>query len=182
MRYLVAVIFCLTTWSGYAQKAPVENGVYVQDAGVWTKLYLASAAGTKSSGIAKSAFSYGIAKAKVLVMYRDPEAPVKTSGPRPTFEIVGPTETAPRDIVIVRLQKKKDHRELQVAKVGAFSGYAAEYPPDLTTAVEVKQEGPDMILTPSADLKPGEYILFAGTPTAMPTGYGGYDFSIGGVK
>ena len=49
------------------------------------------------------------------MLYRDPDAPVKTQGPRPVFRIIGPTETAPRDIVIVRLEKKKDHRKLPVA-------------------------------------------------------------------
>lgn len=141
-------------------------------------MYIATVAGTKNSGIAKSAFSYGIAKAKVVVLYRDADAPVSTSGPRPEFRIEGQTQTAPRDIVIVRLERKKDHRELQVAKVGAYSGMSMEYPPEETVAVDPKQDGDALLLTPRQDLKPGEYILFAGTPTGMPSGYGGYDFTV----
>jgi hypothetical protein len=164
-----------------AQSTATENGVYVQNGNAWDKLYLANLNGTKSSGVAKSAFSYGIAKAKVEVVYRDAEAPVSTSGPRPTFKIVGPSQVAPRDIVIVRVQQKKDHRELQLGTARMWSGVNMQYPPEATTEVSVKQTDNGLILTPAADLKPGQYLLFAGGPvggSGLPSGMGGFDFGI----
>jgi hypothetical protein len=179
-KILVFCVVALAALPSHAQSAPLEKGVYVQNGGSWDRLYLANAIGIKSSGIAKSAFSYGIAKAHVEMSYRDAEAPVKTSGSRPVFRILGVTSVAPRDIVIVRLQVKKDHRELQTAKVGAWTGVNMQYPREATTEVSVQQVDNGLLLTPTSDLKPGEYLLFAGQPAgvSLPSGYGGFDFSI----
>jgi hypothetical protein len=125
----------------------------------------------------KTAFSYGIASMKTVLTFRDASAPAKTASARPTFCIVGPSETAPRDIVIVRLKQKKDHRELEIGKANAYTGAKVEYPASDVTEMAVTESGAGRTLVPNADLKPGEYILFAGTATQMPTGYGGYDFS-----
>jgi hypothetical protein len=176
MKAFAVSLLCLTSSIVYAQNA--QAGAYVQTSDKWEKLYIANTEGLKSKGVAKSAFSYGIASAKIVLMYREPDAPVKTQGPRPIFKIVGPTMTAPRDIVIVRLKQEKDHRELQVASTRVWTGINSSYPPEDTVAVDVKQDGDTMIITPKADLKPGQYMLFAATPTAMPAGYGGYDFTV----
>jgi hypothetical protein len=37
-------------------------------------------------------------------------------------------------------------------------------------------------VVPQVPLKPGEYILFTGSPSPMPSGYGGYDFSVASAK
>jgi hypothetical protein len=174
---ILLVFLALVQLSG-AQALPTENGTYLQNGDRWDKLYVASTSGVRASGIGKTMLTYGIASAKSVLVFRDATAPVKTNSPRPTFRIVGDSQTAPRDIVIVRLQKKKDHRELQVGKVNAYTGLKFEYPPADTFEVDVKDGDGARILTPRADLKPGEYILFTQTPTAMPTGYGGYDFTV----
>lgn len=161
-----------------AQTKPMENGIYVQNGDHWDKLYIANTSGARSSGAAKSAFSYGIASAKAVLVFRDSTAPVKTSSTRPVFLVIGDTLTAPRDIVIVRLQQKKDHRELQIGKFNAYSGMKMEYLPADVVGVDVKDSERGRTITPQADLKSGEYIIFTGTPTPMPTGYGGYDFSV----
>ena len=138
MKYF-AILLCLACSLGRAQTIPTDPGVYVENAGKWDKLFVASTSGEKSKGVAKTAFTGGIASAKVVMLYRDPDAPVKTQGPRPVFRIIGPTETAPRAIVIVRLEKKKDHRELQVATARGWTGANLSYPPDATTSVDVGQ-------------------------------------------
>jgi len=161
-----------------AQTKPTENGIYVQNGDHWDKLYIASTSGARSSGAAKSAFSYGIASSKAVLVFRDSTAPVKSSSMRPIFLVIGDTITAPRDIVIVRLQQKKDHRELQIGKFNAYSGMKMEYPPADVIEVDVKESERARTITPKTDLKAGEYIIFTGTPTPMPIGYGGYDFSV----
>ena len=181
MNSFAAALLCLFCAAGFAQSPPWEPGVYIQnaiDANKWDKLYLASTAGARTAGVAKSDFSLGIASKKFELTYRDAEAPVRTSNPKPVFRIVGPSRTAPRDIIVVRLQQMKDHRELQVGGVNDWSGTSFGYPPDATISVDVQQDATGMTLTPKADLRPGEYILFASTPTALPIGYGGYDFSV----
>jgi hypothetical protein len=160
-----------------AQTKPTEPGVYIQSGDHWEKLYLANSSGIRMSSPAGTAFSYGIASMKTIMTFRDPTAPVKTLGARPVFYVVGPTQTAPRDMLIVRLKEKKDHRELVIGKANAYTGAKVEYPASDVTEVTVTDSDAGRLLTPKADLKPGEYLLFVGTPTQMPAGYGGYDFS-----
>jgi len=178
MKSFAAVLLCLFCAAGFAQSSALEPGIYIQNANKWDKLYLANTAGAKTAGIAKNSLSLGIARKRFELTYRDVEAPVRTLNPKPVFRIVGPSQTAPRDIVVVRLQQRRDHRELQVGGESDWTGTSFGYPPDATTSVEVQQDETGMTLTPKADLKPGEYILFASTPTALPIGYGGYDFSV----
>lgn len=178
-KALIFSIVALAALLTHAQSVPTEKGVYVQNSSSWDKLYLANAIGTKNTGVAKSAFSYGLAKAHVVLSYRDAEAPVQTSGPRPVFKIVGTPDRAPRDIVIVRVQKKKDHRELEVGSAALWTGVNMQYPKDVTTEVSVQQVDNGLLLTPIADLKPGEYLLFEGAPSSgLPSGVGGFDFSV----
>jgi len=172
------LLLCLCTAMASAQTQPTADGVYLQNGNHLDKLYVASTSGVRSSGAAKVAFSYGIASIKVVLEYRDATAPVKTSLARPIFHVLGNMSTAPRDIVIVHLQQKKDHRELQTAKANAYSGMKMEYSPADVTEVDVMDSEKERIITPKADLKPGEYIIFTGSPSPMPSGYGGYDFSV----
>lgn len=159
------------------QATPTDAGVYVRNGDHWDKLYLANSSGVRAGSGMGAAFTYGIASVKSIMTFRDPTAPVKALGARPTFCIVGPTMTAPRDMLIVRLKEKKDHRELQIGKANAYTGMKIEYPASDVTEVTVTESGAVKTLTPKADLKPGEYLLFVGAPTQMPAGYGGYDFS-----
>jgi hypothetical protein len=173
---MAALLFCICPLI-FGQAKPTDAGVYIQNGEHWDKLYLANSSGIRIGSAAGAAFSYGIASVKSIMTFRDPSAPVKGFGPRPVFLIVGPTQTAPRDMLIVRLKQKKDHRELQIGKANAYGGAKIEYPASDVTEVIVTDSDSTRTLTPKVDLKPGEYLLFVGTPTQMPAGYGGYDFS-----
>jgi hypothetical protein len=179
---LICAVLLGTCLPVFSQAKPTDVGVYVQNGDHWDKLYLASSSGVRAGGAMGAAFSYGIASVKSVMTFRDPTAPVKTFGPRPVFLIVGPSMTAPRDMLIVRLKEKKDHRELQIGKANAYTGMKMEYPASDVTEVTVTESDGVKTLTPKVDLKSGEYLLFVGTPTQMPAGYGGYDFSDAGTK
>ena len=85
---------------------------------------------------------------------------------RPTFYIkelptvatsAGRTE---RDLIIIRFDKKKDHRELQTTSGGNMftfkSGISKERMPDIST--KTVSDG-IFTVTPNDDLKPGEYMV-----------------------
>ena len=86
-------------------------------------------------------------------------------------EVAGRTE---RDVVIVRFDKKKDHRELQTTSGGNMftfkSGFSKERLPDITTS---KIADGIFTVTPNQDLPPGEYLI-----TFSSVGVNGYDFGI----
>jgi hypothetical protein len=79
-----------------------------------------------------------------------------------------------RDLVIVRFDKKKDHRELQNTSGGNMftfkTGFSKERLPDIT--VKKVAEGL-FAVTPNAELNTGEYML-----TFSALGDSGYDFGI----
>jgi hypothetical protein len=108
------------------------------------------------------------------------ESPIQIVERRPTFyikelpslaNIAGRSE---RDLVIVRFDRKKDHRELQTTNGGNMftfkAGLSKDRTPDITTTTV--SEGL-FTVTPKQDLPPGEYLLTFG---AM--GNSGYDFGI----
>jgi hypothetical protein len=80
---------------------------------------------------------------------------------------------SPRDLVLVRFDKKKDHRELQTTSGGNLftfkSGFSKERAPD----IEVTQVSETVFkVVPTSNLAPGEFML-----TYYP-GNIGHDFGI----
>jgi len=111
--------------------------------------------------------------------YLKPEAPVQLSDRRPVFYIKATPDkeqqmaVAARTTVIVLLNKKGDHRELQVIKRGLFgakTGYDKKRMPDVTLH---SINNLMITITPNEDLAPGEYLL-----TWNSMGSVGYDFGI----
>ena len=172
----VVVLSCLPVVAQSIEK----TGVSIQNGTTWDKLYHANITGTKSKGVAGAAFSYGIAKAHIVHTFREAEAPIQTSNPRPVFKVVGAQDIAPRDIIIVKLEKKKDHREIEVGSVRTWTGANMGYPDKAVTKVTVQQVEGALLVTPAEDLEPGEYLLFPGVQgVVMPeAGFGGFDFGV----
>lgn len=60
-----------------------------------------------------------------------------------------------------------------------YTGVKVEYrPEDIQPVTLVAQSRSASIVTPKASLKPGQYVIFPQTETAMPGGYGGFDFGV----
>jgi hypothetical protein len=105
---------------------------------------------------------------------------VQIEDTRPTFCIVespmmaGIAGRTDRDLLIIRFDKKKDHRELQTTSGGNMftfkSGMSKDRMPDITT--KTVTDG-IFIVTPSEDLKRDEYMI-----TFSALGTSGYDFGV----
>jgi hypothetical protein len=121
---------------------------------------------------------------QVVWTFRGAEAPVQIFEPRPSFyikqspylaNVPGQSE---RDIVLVRFDKKKDHRELQTTSGGNVltfkSGLSKEKTPDITVT---RLSESTFKIVPNSDLQPAEYFLTFGSSGAT-----GYDFGITGKK
>jgi hypothetical protein len=169
MRIAIAVLLGLCVVS-IAQDStePPDHGAYYKAKDGWQKLELLAATGRKVG-----AFS------GVIVSYRGVEAPVQLSDRRPVFYIKTTPdkevlmEVAARNALIVLLDKKKDHRELQTVKSGLFgakAGLDKKQLPDVTLHAINKLM---MTITPNQDLEPGEYLI-----TWDSMGRAGYDFGI----
>jgi len=117
---------------------------------------------------------------QMVYTFRDAHSPAQVSGAKPTFYVVQapfmanvPGQSS-RDVVIVRFDVKKDHRELQVTSgASAFTmkaGFSKERAPEITVT---RISDSAFSIVPTQDLKPGEYLLtFGGTGTS------GWDFGV----
>lgn len=153
------------------------DGVYCRGPEGWTKLQQTMVAGGGSKHMGR-VFVPGLMPQMVLY-FRGATAPVEMSDRRPTFLIkqAPQLDTVPghsaRDWVIVRLDKKKDHRELQTTSGATMFNYKAAFTKGSMPEIDAQQAAPGQItVVPHSDLKPGEYLLTWGM------GSMGYDFGI----
>lgn len=156
----------------------LADGFYFKKQQQWEPLQPISMAGGGLKHAGKM-FVPGLTPQMVWT-FRGAEAPVQMSERRPIFivkelpmmaDIAG---RSGRDLVIVRFDKKKDHRELQVTNGGNVftfkSGLSKDRTPDIT--VTTVSEG-IFEVQPNQELTAGEYLL-----TFSATGASGYDFGI----
>ncbi len=134
-----------------------------------------SQSGFKTTGKTKAMFSYGIAKINGLWVYKNPAAILQLSDNKPTFVVVPipQQEVSIQDFALVKMEQKKDHRESEYCKAGAWSGTQLENKSGVKLNVTRTQEG-NITVTPAEELTAGEYLL-----VTMP-GFGamGYDFGV----
>lgn len=139
--------------------------------------------GFKTTGIMKTAFSYGAASAKIKAQFRDAKSPFQLADGSLKMCLVGVTDSG-RDITLARLQEEKDRRELQMASMRAWTGVNAQLDHKMVMDISVEKVGDKTYTVMSKEpLVPGEYMLFTIIPdvAAMakantPQSLGGYDF------
>jgi hypothetical protein len=156
----------------------LADGTYYKSPGGWVKLEQLTMAGGGATHMGKM-FVPGLTPQMVWT-YRGPEAPVQIADRRPTFVvkqspyIVNIPGHSDRDLLIVRFNKKKDHRELQTTSGGNMftfkAGLSKEKTPEIAVA---KISDTTFSITPTNDLDPGEYLL-----TFSALGFNGFDFGI----
>jgi hypothetical protein len=155
----------------------LSHGFYYRSAQEWKKLD-----GTRSSGFSikhGASALVGVLPSGVRI-YDGPQAANQFESHRPVFgiKIDASRPDAPgfnvRDLIIVSMAKKKDHRELQVIKGGFESTRTGISSKDQSEMTVTSVGDQTFILTPKNDLAPGEYLAtFRGA-----NGVAGYDFGI----
>jgi hypothetical protein len=182
---VLLAVLTVVTIASVGQHAPVpqdvqslSDGFYYKTTQGWLKLepLAMSGGGLKHAG---KMFVPGLTPQFVWT-FRDAESPAQIVDRRPTFcikELPALADIAGRsgrDLLIIRFDKKKDHRELQTTSGGNMftfkAGISKDRMPEITT--KTLADGTFMI-TPNEDLKPGEYMV-----TFSALGHSGYDFGI----
>ncbi len=179
---VASVLLCLGQDTTPKDTQPSDDGFYYNGQHGWQKLQPISMAGGGLKHAGKM-FVPGLTPQMVWT-YRGAEAPVRIPERRPIFcvkelaalaSVAGRSE---RDLVIVRFDKKKDHRELQTTNGGNMFTFKAGLSKDRTPDITVNAVSDGVfIINPNQDLLPGEYLL---TFSAMGTT--GYDFGISSQK
>lgn len=156
---------------------PASPGVYYQSADGFVTLQEASTPGYKTKGFFKN-FIPGAAYVtggSGMHVYRDAHAPIQIEELRPIFYLRGAAKSG-RDALIVRLDTKKDGREVQISAAKGIRGGEAGYKDDKLAELTVEAVSAYVLrVTPAADLEEGEYLLIADEEHA-------YDFGIAKSK
>lgn len=150
------------------QKSPDEPGVYYKSKADWIRLRESTGSQIITRGMDKALFTFGLSSIQMVRIYSDPSAKTQFFATQPEFYIRG-IAVSEEDISILRLERKKDHREIQVSSIrpGEARGYR---PKDIYEVKATRISDGLYKLTPASELKPGEYILSLYS--------GGYEFGI----
>jgi len=175
-RYITVLLATLTSVVSLAQDKPVPTpaGLYYSSPSGPSRLELATNSGFKTTGVAKSAFSYGIAKAKGKWLYRNPAAMAQFPDHRPVFTLVSQIDVSTQAIALLRFDVKKDRREAQYFEYALWTGVKAEDKNVLPVAVTRIANSNNLTIVPQTDLPAGEYLLI----TDATKGADGYDFGV----
>jgi hypothetical protein len=139
-----------------------------------SRLELATNSGFKTTGMAKSAFSYGIAKAKGKWLYLNPAAITQLSDHHPVFTLVSQIDVSTQAVTLLRLDVKKNHREAQYSEIGVWTGVKVEDKNTVPLTVTRIPDGNNLTIVPQSDLSAGEYLFV----TDSAKGADGYDFGV----
>lgn len=135
-----------TTVTAMAQKSLDEPGVYYKNKADWIRL-------TESTD--DRVIRRGFLGDQLARIYSDPSAKVQFSTPQPEFYARGIAVSEQR-IWILRLERKKDHREGSVG----FRYTRLYRPKDFNQVKATRLSDGLYKITPASELKPGEYILY----------------------
>jgi len=152
---------------------PNEQGAYYEGPAGFVRLERVTAR-ARTRGEGKGLLTMGLSGMQFVAAYRGARAPVQVTEPKPTFYVRAPAELSTREIQIVRLETKKDRREVQTASGTILSTKVGYREKDLRKAI-VKQLGAGLFeVAPESELAPGEYLLDLSGLT--------YDFGISSTK
>jgi hypothetical protein len=161
----------------------LQVGAYLWTGSAWQPLQRINMAGGGAKHVGKMLVP-GLTPQMVWT-FRDSQAPVQVADGKPLlcFKFTPGLENTPyapsaRDLMIVRFDEKKDHRELQTSSGGNVFTFKAGLSKERTP--EIESTGVDSVtflVTPKEPLKPGEYLL-----TCSSLGTSGYDFGFHAEK
>lgn len=189
MRNILLVLFCsLLAFRVAAQNQPVlptSPGFYILVKGVYQPLIPApiQSIQPKIGRAILNSYSLGLAGNRVVVTVPGGTSPVQT-GARPTFLLVNASRAIastaqigglnPRALEIVKLDKNKSHREVNIMHGTSWNPSIGLPDPKWPFTIAPVGESAYQFNLPS-DLRAGEYLVLSGM---FADGYNGFDFTV----
>ncbi|HXH48545.1 MAG TPA: hypothetical protein VNM47_04155 [Terriglobia bacterium] len=171
--------------------SPHAPGIYLLEQGSAGRQMITleptASSGEKTGGMFKMAMSYGLAKANYKMAIPGHQATIRVQEPRPTFYFyfataagaMGQGPTNPSDFSLVKLDQKKDRREVIVGRAG-ITGISSGVSSKDAAAFDAESVRPGVYkVVPKDDLKPGEYAFFFATSAQTMGLTGGKLFAFG---
>jgi hypothetical protein len=143
---------------------PPEVGVYWKDRANFVLLQGQALTNTKAGGKAGSLFTNGMRNQHWDATIAGPTSKNVVRERHPSFYLYVPDGSDAGDYVLIKLNKKSDHREFQVGSFGGITGGKSGVKKDKELEFKADHVGIRMYkVTLESDLKPGEYAFFMGT-------------------
>jgi len=171
---------------------PPEVGVFWKDGANFILLQSRTVTQEKVGGRAGAFFTDGMRSEHWDAVIEGPTSQNRLRDPRPVFYFYVADGATASDYVLIKLEKKGDHREFQVGSFGGITGGKSGVKKNKEIPYKAEHVGIRMYkVTLEDDLKPGEYAFFMGTgqQASMASGRGAarsggaasgrvYDFTI----
>jgi hypothetical protein len=165
--------------------SPHEAGVYLMAAAPDGKpdmefIDRVGESAMKVSNLMGAAFTFGAAKMKLRAQIPGPHAELRTVQTRPVFYMYFPNNTtfaafggfpmvsSPNQFSLLALDQQKDARETVIASMGITGGSIGADQKKTVAFTSDRIRSGAYKITPSSDLKPGEYAFVAALPGVTP--------------
>ena len=144
---------------------PPEVGVYWRDEGKFVLVQGQAVTNTKTGGKAGSFFSNGLRNQHWDATIEGHTSKNVVRDRRPIFYLYVPDGDDSSDYVLIKLNKKSDHREFQIGSFGGVTGGKSGVQKDKEVPFRAEHIGIRIYKITLLDeaLKPGEYAFFMGT-------------------
>jgi len=143
---------------------PPEVGVYWRDQGKFVLVQGQAVTNTKTGGKAGSLFTNGLRNQHWDATIDGHTSKNVLRDRRPTFYLYVPDGDDSSDYVLIKLNKKGDHREFQIGSFGGIRGGKSGVQKDKEVPFHAEHVGIRVYkVTLDEALKPGEYAFFMGT-------------------
>ena len=143
---------------------PPEVGVYWKDGTKFVLLQGMTVSQAKVGGRAGSFFTNGMRSEHWDATVAGPTSQNRVKDRRPVFYFYVPDGDTAADYVLIKLEKKSDHREFQVGSFGGVTGGKSGVKKDKEINYHAEHVGIRVYkITLDSDLKAGEYAFFLGT-------------------
>jgi hypothetical protein len=144
---------------------PPEVGVYWRDQGQFMRIQGQAVTNTKTGGKAGSLFTNGLRNQHWDATIEGHTSRNIIRDRQPIFYLYVPDGDDSSDYVLIKLNKKSDHREFQIGSFGGITGGKSGVQKEKEVPFRAEHVGIRMykVTLSEADLKPGEYAFFMGT-------------------
>jgi hypothetical protein len=153
---------------------PPEVGVYWRDGGKFVLVQGQTVANAKAGGKAGSMFTYGLRNQHWDATIEGPTSKNIVRDLRPVFYLYVPDGADSSDYILLKLNKKSDHREFQIGSFGGIRGGKSGVQKEKEVQFHAEHVGIRIYkLTLEEAIKPGEYGFFTGIGNTMTASRGG---------
>jgi hypothetical protein len=160
---------------------PPEVGVYWKDGSNFILLQSMALSQAKVGGKAGAFFTRGMRSEHWDATIDGPTSKNRVNDRRPVFDFYVADGATASDYVLLKLEKKHDHREFQIGSFGGITGGKSGIKKDKEIPYKTEHVGVRVYkIMLESELQPGEYAFFMGTGQQATMASGGGSARSGG--